>query len=396
MLRVGLTGGIGAGKSTVARRLIERGAHLADADAIAREVVQPGEPALAEIADHFGAEVIGADGALDRAALGAIVFSDDAARRELEAITHPRIAERTSQIAEGTPEGSVFVHDMPLLVEKEMASAYHLVIVVHADEEIRVRRVIDRGSSEQDARARIAAQADDEARREAADIWIENHGDEDELRAQVDRLWEERLAPFADNLLHRRRVRRPERVDLTVDQTWAATGRRLAERVRAALGEQAVRVDHIGSTAVPGLLAKDVIDLQVAVTALSDADDVGFIEALERAGYPRVPDVVADHPKDGTDWPKRFHGGCDPGQVVHVHVREGGSPGWEWALRFRDWLRADAQARADYEALKERFVADDSLWDRYPEAKEPWFDAVHERVLAWAERTGWSAPGEGA
>lgn len=395
MLRVGLTGGIGAGKSTVARRLIERGAHLADADAIAREVVAPGEPALAEIADRFGGGVIAADGTLDRAALGAIVFRDEGARRDLEAITHPRIAERTSQIAASTPEGAVFVHDMPLLVEKDLASSYHLVVVVHADEQIRVQRVIERGSTEQDARARIAAQADDEARRDAADVWLENHGDEEDLRAEVDRLWDERLAPFAHNLWHRTRVRRPERVELVTDPTWAATGVRLAARVAAALRERALRVDHIGSTAVPGLAAKDVIDLQVGVRSLDDADAPDFIEALARAGYPRVAGVDADHPKDEQDWPKRFHGGCDPGQVVHLHVREVGSPGWVWALRFRDWLRADGAGRGDYEALKRRIAADETRWARYPEAKEPWFDAVHPRVLAWAEEAGWQPPAAG-
>lgn len=196
MLRIGLTGGIGSGKSTAAARLVEHGAVLADADRLAREVVAPGEPAMAEIAERFGPDVVAADGSLDRAALGALVFADDAARRDLEGITHPRIAERTAAIAATVPPDGVLVHDVPLLVEGGLAGRYDLVVVVGADEETRVRRLVEtRGMGEEDARSRIRAQATDAQRREVADVWLDNGGTEEELRAAVDRLWAERVAP---------------------------------------------------------------------------------------------------------------------------------------------------------------------------------------------------------
>lgn len=391
MLRIGLTGGIGSGKSTVAAHLTGRGAYVVDADKVAREVVVPGTPALRQIVARFGRTVLTGGGELNRPALGRVVFEDPSALRDLEAITHPAIWARTAELFARAPESAVAVHDMPLLVEKEMAADYHLTIVVGASEGTRLRRLVrDRGMPEADARARIAAQATDAQRRTAADVWLDNEGTTDALVAQVDDLWERRLVPFEHNLRHGIRERRPAGVVLRCDPAWLATGARITARIRNALGEWGVRVDHIGSTAVTGLLAKDVIDVQVGVRQLSDADDPGFVGALAAAGYPRVEGIHGDNPKDGSLWPKRFHGGCDPGRIVHVHVRETGSPGWVWALRFRDWMRADAAARAEYAALKESIVANPSGWDDYPERKEPWFDAIHERVHAWAEQTRWS------
>ena len=152
MLRVGLTGGIGSGKSTVSAQLTSLGAVVIDADAVAREVVEPGTPALGAIADRFGPEVLTSDGVLDRPALGRLVFGDAAALRDLEAITHPAIWARTSELMAAVPPGRVMVHDMPLLVEKQMAADYHLVVVVGVGEAIRVRRLVDlRGMTEKDA-----------------------------------------------------------------------------------------------------------------------------------------------------------------------------------------------------------------------------------------------------
>jgi dephospho-CoA kinase len=194
VLRVGLTGGAGAGKSTVAARLRELGAVVIDADALAREVLEPGSDGLAEVVKAFGDGVLHADGSLDRAALAAVVFADPERRRELESITHPRIAARTSELLAAAPADAVVVHDVPLLVEKAMAATYHLVVVVDAPEGERVRRLVRRGLPEQDARARIAAQATRAERKAVADVWLENDGSADDLRAAVDALWEERLA----------------------------------------------------------------------------------------------------------------------------------------------------------------------------------------------------------
>lgn len=191
---VGLTGGVGSGKSTVARLLAERGAVVVDADQVAREVVEPGEPALDEVVARFGRGVLDADGRLDRPALAAIVFGDDQARRDLEAITHPRIAERVTQrIADAQAAEDadgrtrIVVVDHPLLVESGTAAGYPTVIVVETPAEERVRRLVEhRGMSEDDARARIAAQADDEARRAVATHLVDNAGEPDDLVAQVE------------------------------------------------------------------------------------------------------------------------------------------------------------------------------------------------------------------
>ncbi len=187
---VGLTGGIGAGKSAVAARLAELGAIVIDADKLAREVVQPGTDGLAEVAAAFGAEVLAPDGSLDRPALGRVVFGDAEKRRRLEGIIHPRVRARTAELVSAAGEHAVVVNDVPLLVEAGLAPGFTVVIVVLADEEIRLRRLMnDRGMSASDARERIAAQATDEQRRAVADVVIVNDGTLDELRARVDEVW---------------------------------------------------------------------------------------------------------------------------------------------------------------------------------------------------------------
>lgn len=393
MLHVGLTGGIGSGKSSVARRLAELGAVVVDADQVARDVVAKGEPALAAVVERFGPQVLRPDGELDRPALGRVVFADPEALRALEGITHPAVWERTARLREEAAGAgaAVLVHDMPLLVEKQMSPEYHLVVVVDTPVETRVRRLVEhRGMPEEDARARMRSQAGDEARRVAADVVLDNDGTPHELVEQVDRLWRERLAPFAENLRTGARSRRPDHVTLDLDPDWQLDGPRLAARIKHALGDRAVRVDHIGSTAVPGLEAKDVIDLQVGVRTLSEADRPDFLAALDRAGYPRVQGVDRDRPKGSEPWLKRLHGGSDPGQVVHVHVREVDSPGWVWALRFRDWLRSDPAARDEYAAFKRAVLADQTRRDSYPDAKEPWFDAADNRAATWAREARWT------
>ena len=246
--------------------------------------------------------------------------------------------------------------------------------------------------------ARIDAQATDEQRRAAADVLLDNNDTPKELSAQVDRLWQERVTPFADNLAAgRRREREPVITLSDPDPTWPAQAARHLARIAHALGDRAATLDHIGSTAVPGLVAKDVLDLQVGVASLADADEEGFVRAMTAAGYPRVDGYLADHPRvDGRspqEWPKRFHGNSDPCVAVHVHVREVGSPGWRWALLFRAWLRAEATAREEYTALKREVAGRGLAMEDYAEAKEPWFDGIHERLEVWARETGWTPEG---
>ena len=193
MLLVGLTGGIGSGKSTIARLLEKRGAVVFDADVLAREVVEPGTPGHAAVIERFGANVLAPGGELDREALASIVFADPAARRDLEAIVHPEVRRR---FAEGTEEyhdtERVVVFSAPLLVETGMYSAFDLLVVVSASTATQIDRLMrDRGMSEDTVRSRIAAQATPEARAEVADVLIDNEGSPEELEHQVERLWSE-------------------------------------------------------------------------------------------------------------------------------------------------------------------------------------------------------------
>lgn len=395
MLRIGLTGGIGSGKSTAAARLGALGALVVDADRIAREVVEPGTPGFESVVAEFGRGVVTGDGSLDRAALGRLVFGDEARRKALNAIVHPLVYRRRAELVAAAAADAIVVEDIPLLVENRLGGGFHLVIVVHAPAGERVRRLVDsRGMASDDVWARVRSQASDDERRAAADIWLDNTGKVGELDAAVDTLWEDRLVPFEQNVRTRTAGRRPTPPTLVpYDPDWPAQAARLADRVAYAMGELATRVDHVGSTAVPGLRAKDVIDLQATVRSLEDADAAR--ETLEDAGFIHRP-VTADYPKptdpDPDRWRKRLHVSADPGRAVNLHIRAAGTAGWRYALVFRDWLRA-VPAEADaYEAEKRRLAGVHSTTDEYAEAKEPWFDAALARAEEWATRTGWSPP----
>ncbi|WP_286927906.1 MULTISPECIES: dephospho-CoA kinase [Aeromicrobium] len=195
--RVGLTGGIASGKSTVSGRLAELGAVIIDYDRLAREAVEPGSPALDLIAQRFGADVIAADGTLDRPRLGSLVFADPAALKDLEAITHPAIRDLAA-LREQQAGDAIVVHDNPLLVEMGAAASCDVVIVVDAPEDVQIARMVaDRGMTEDDARARIAAQASREERRAAADVVIENTGTREQLSARIDEVWKDLVEPGA-------------------------------------------------------------------------------------------------------------------------------------------------------------------------------------------------------
>lgn len=195
---VGLSGGIGSGKSTVAGRLAELGAIVIDADQLAREVVEPGTEGLAEVVAAFGTGVLRPDGALDRPALGRLVFDDATARRRLEAIIHPRVRARTAELVSAAPPDAIVVDDVPLLVEAGLAPGFDIVVMVLAGEQVRVDRLArTRGMSAEEARARIGAQATDEQRRAVADLVLVNDGTVAQLRDAVDALWHEHLAPAA-------------------------------------------------------------------------------------------------------------------------------------------------------------------------------------------------------
>ncbi|WP_040336642.1 dephospho-CoA kinase [Candidatus Blastococcus massiliensis] len=195
MLRIGLTGGIGSGKSTVSALLASRGAIVIDADRIAREVVEPGTAGLAAVVEAFGDGVLTADGTLDRPALAGVVFADPAARARLDGIIHPLVRETAGRLTAAAPQDAVIVNDVPLLVETGQAGSYDLVLVVEVDLPTRLARLVERGMTEDDARARIDAQATDEQRRAVADVVLDNSGSREQLAEQVDRFWRERVEP---------------------------------------------------------------------------------------------------------------------------------------------------------------------------------------------------------
>jgi dephospho-CoA kinase len=390
VLSVGLTGGIGAGKSAVARRLARNGATIIDSDRLAREVVAAGTPGLAEVVEAFGAGVLTADGDLDRPALAAKVFGDETARRRLESIIHPRIRDRVVELTRAAAPDAVVVNDVPLLVEAGLAASYHLVLVVEAPTAVRVRRLEEtRGMTAEQAAARIAAQADDERRRAAADVLLVNDGTLADLDARVDALYRDRLRPFEEHVRHGTVALPGDKLTIhDPDPGWPARAARVIARIRHAIGADA-DVSHIGSTAVPGLPAKDVIDLMLAVRTLSEAD--ALAGRVGAAGFPRRSGEWADNARGmpGETWPKRLHGSADPGCPVNLHVRVAGSPGWRFALLMRDHLRAVPEARDEYAAAKARWALEHADRWSYGEAKEPWFDAEARAADDWAEATGW-------
>jgi dephospho-CoA kinase len=380
VLRVGLTGGIGSGKSTAARRFTACGAVLIDADVLAREVVAPGTDGLAAVVDAFGGGVLGPDGALDRPALAAVVFGDPDARARLNAIVHPRVRERTEELIAGAAADAIVVQDIPLLVETASPAVFALVVVVHADGEARVRRLVDdRGMAAADARARIAAQVDDDTRRRAADVWLDNNGPPAALEAAVDALWRQRLVPFEANLRHRRPVLPPSGEPGVPDPGWAAAGERLAARVARAAGSVGGRVSavHVGPTAVPGLPATDVLDIALAVDP--DTDVAVVRTALDTAGFPRVDTGAGGAGVDG-EW---RHAGADPGRPVRVHGWTAGAPRWRAALLWRDWLRHDAAARAE----RARLPVQPSPAGQA--ARSRWDQSSVTRMEDWAASSGW-------
>jgi dephospho-CoA kinase len=190
VINVGLTGGIGSGKSVVSRRLASHGAVVIDADALAREALAPGSDGLARVVERFGPDVLAADGSLDRPRLGRIVFADPAALAALNAIVHPYVRRRSAELAAAAAADAVVVHDVPLLVENGLQDGYDVVVVVDASPETQLARLTGlRGMSEGDAQARLAAQAPREVRLAAADEVLDNSGSLAELERLVDRLW---------------------------------------------------------------------------------------------------------------------------------------------------------------------------------------------------------------
>lgn len=400
MLRVGLTGGIAAGKSQAALALQNLGAVLIDADGLARAVVEPGTDGLREVVAAFGDGVVRPDGSLDRSALGARIFADPDGRATLNAIIHPRVRQRAAEAeaaARAASAGVVVVHDIPLLVETGQEDSFHLVVVVDAPRRTRVRRMMEhRAMTEEEASKRIAAQTDSPTRNAAADVVLDNTGSPEELVNAVRELWMRRIAPFARNIERQEVAERRGGPALVQDEDWPRQAALLARRLTR-IDPRVLGVDHIGSTSVPGLPAKDVLDLQLTVASLEDADQLS--DRLGEAGFPRLPGLWQDTPTaeepQQEKWQKRLHCNADPGRPVNLHVRVAGTPGWQYALAFRDWLRANPDMVAAYAAEKDRCAGihrGDATTAGYAACKENWFSTfAAPRLRAWRHDVGWSA-----
>lgn len=191
MLKLGLTGGIGAGKSEVSRLLASYGAVVIDSDKIAREVVEPGTPGLAAVVAEFGEEILDSEGRLDRPKLGSIVFADPQRLAALNAIVHPLVRDRSAELESEAGAGSIVVHDVPLLTENGLAPLFDLVLVVDASPQTQLDRLVRlRGMTEEEARSRMAAQATREQRKAVADLIVDNDGPLEALEPQVRKVWE--------------------------------------------------------------------------------------------------------------------------------------------------------------------------------------------------------------
>ena len=304
---------------------------------------------------------------------------------------HPLVGARTGPLMAAAAPDAVIVHDIPLLVENGLATAYHLVVVVDAPVEVRVRRLVTaRGMAEDDARARIRAQASDEQRRAVADVWLDNGGPETPCSGR------------------RRAVGRPARAvrgeppaaqaapavsaeDRRVRPHLAAQAERVLARVRAAAGELALRADHIGSTSCwPARQGRP----RPAAHGVHFGRRGHIAGLLSDAGFPRLEGDCVDDAQDGTGtWPKRLHVGADPKRPVNLHVRSQETPAWRLALLFRDYVRAHPDERDDYRDVKLRLAeahAADGTVEAYADEKQDWVNAAFVRAGKWAETTGWT------
>lgn len=322
MLRIGLTGGIAAGKSVVTERLGRLGAVVVDGDLLARAAVEPGSDGLGDVVAAFGRGFLGPDGALDRPALGRLVFADSTARERLNAIIHPRVRTAAAHVIGQAPEGAVVVEDMPLLVETGQAARFHLVVVVDAPHDVRIERMASRrGLQRSDAEQRIAAQASREERLRAADAILVNDRGLGDLLAAADALWHERIVPFRDNLGAGRPATAP-RASSSGRAGLAGTSA-LSRRVRAKLEAvlpAGVSVHPAGSSSGRSTDDDDVRRAVVSVS-LTHAWEVPTVsDAVTEAGFPRVADADDLGRAEGP----AVHRAADPAVDVTVLVAAGG------------------------------------------------------------------------
>ncbi len=343
MLRIGLTGGIAAGKSQVARRYRDLGAVVVDADVLARAALDPGSEGLHEVVAAFGEGVLGSDGALDRAALGRLVFADDGARERLNGIVHPRVRRGAAQLIDSAPDDAVVVEDIPLLVETGQAARFHLVVVVDAPDEVRVERMVEQRHMDRvDALQRINAQASRADRLREADAVLDNESTLEELLAAADALWHERIIPFRDTLASNSPAGIPTDAPADAPADLSKDGPRTAATDAGLAGTRGLtrRIIAKLEAALPEGMARQPLRIGAVVPGTKDGtspgpapdDDVGRTAirvpllqprelgraslAVAAAGFPLL-EGVPDHAGPGAE---AVHRSADPALEVTVLV----------------------------------------------------------------------------
>ena len=404
MLRIGLTGGIGAGKSAVSATFSQCGGVVVDGDVIAREVVEPGTEGLAALVDAFGDDILLPDGALNRPALAAKAFSSDETRATLNGIVHPLVGKRRAELIAAVPEDSVVVEDIPLLVESGMAPMFPLVVVVFADAEVRLTRLVEqRGMAEDDARARIAAQASDSSvARSPMSGWT--------IRV-LPRRWPNVLVRSGITASRRSPPISVRATLLAHPSDWFLPIRSGRTRPHASSPVSRPRVGQTrcaSTTSAPPRFPGWTRRMPSTFRSRSNhwLRQTNSTAALRSAGYPRIDDVSSDvvkldarstaerfdHSGDAALWRKRLHGSADPGRPTFVHLRVDGWPNQQFALLFVDWLKANPDVRDEYLSVKrdaERAASPDGDIERYLDVKEPWFLEAYRRAWDWADSSSW-------
>lgn len=310
-LTVAVTGGIGAGKSTLSALFGAEGGLVISSDVLAREVVAPGTPGLAALVDSFGAGILHPDGSLDRAGLASIVFADAEKRRRLEEMTHPLVRDRYIALVAQAPAGVVVVNDIPLLRSVTDAARYQLVIGIGADTETRITRLVARGVGESDARARVAAQIPDSQRRQYCDVWLSNDGNPGPLTLAAERLWQ-RIRQFNRNLLAGD-VAGLDPLAATTEvspETTKSLSALAAARLSAVLGPEH-RLRPLTSVTSTVIAFETVVDSAAIADALA--------EPLTAAGFPRAFAGTAGA-VTAADWGGRVHANADPGRQITLYV----------------------------------------------------------------------------
>lgn len=329
MLRIGLTGGIAAGKSVVTRRFGDLGAVVVDSDVLARIAVEPGSHGLSEIVGTFGPEVLTEEGALDRPALGRLVFGDSAARERLNAIVHPRVRAGAARLIEQAPDDAVVVEDIPLLVETGQAARFHLVVVVDAPDDMRIERMVhQRGMERSDAEQRIAAQTSRAERLREADAVLVNDRQLDDLLSSTDALWQERIVPFRDNLAAGRPAIGRSAAAASVGLSGTSgLGRRVRNKLAAVLPISASFMHDDGwhddgrpDDGRHDSRDDDTMRAEVRVITGKTEDRRSVCDAVAAAGFPRVHEAVEAGPGDWV-----VHRTADP--ALDVAVLVGARPG---------------------------------------------------------------------